>query len=113
MLNAVTPSTDYRLSSDISYGAYRRQELDVYQPIKPRSVPAPVIVFFYGGSWNGGDRGDYRFVGQLFRIQLIRRASPVGSAAHNEQLGLLLNGAERDCVAGLPAILQDDTMVWP
>jgi carboxylesterase type B len=25
---------------------------------------APLVVFFYGGSWSRGSRGDYRFVGE-------------------------------------------------
>jgi len=24
----------------------------------------PVVVFFYGGTWIGGDRSDYRFIGE-------------------------------------------------
>jgi acetyl esterase/lipase len=64
-LNALTPGTGYRLSADIRYGMAERQQLDVYRPDKPRAQPAPVVVFFYGGSWTSGDRDDYRFVGQL------------------------------------------------
>jgi acetyl esterase/lipase len=78
VLDALTPNTGYRLESGIAYGALPRQRLDIYQPTVPRAVPgstgaatdatataAPVIVFFYGGSWNSGARADYRFVGQL------------------------------------------------
>src|SRR4051812_47410164 len=65
VLDALTPNTGYRLSSDIAYGEQPRQALDVYRPLKPPADPAPVVVFFYGGSWNSGDRDDYRFVGQL------------------------------------------------
>jgi len=35
--------------------------LDVYRP--DASEAAPVVVFFYGGSWQSGERGLYRFVG--------------------------------------------------
>src|SRR5690606_27573603 len=38
--------------------------LDVYAPEAPRDEPAPVVVFFYGGSWQGGTRDRYRFVGR-------------------------------------------------
>ena len=51
--------------ADIVYGDLARQSLDVYQPSEPRKVPAPVVVFFYGGGWGSGERGDYRFVGQF------------------------------------------------
>ncbi len=27
-------------------------------------VPRPVVVFFYGGAWRGGEKGDYRFVAE-------------------------------------------------
>lgn len=63
-LNALTPNTGYRLSADLPYGTQERQELDVYRPAKPRAGPAPVVVFFYGGTWNSGAKADYRFVGQ-------------------------------------------------
>jgi len=64
MLNALTPGSGYRLTASLPYGEDERQELDVYRPENPRADPAPVVVFFYGGSWNSGDRADYRFVGQ-------------------------------------------------
>lgn len=32
--------------------------------IAPGSAGAPVVVFFYGGNWNSGNRGDYAFVGE-------------------------------------------------
>lgn len=62
VLNAVTPASPYKKSVDIAYGDDPRLRLDVYTPRKASS-PAPVVVFFYGGSWNSGERGDYAFVG--------------------------------------------------
>jgi acetyl esterase/lipase len=52
-----------RRADGIAYAAGERGKLDVYSPGNGRS-PArrPVIVFFYGGSWTGGRRADYRFV---------------------------------------------------
>ena len=47
----------------ISYGANPRQKLDVYVPAKAVNNAA-VVVFFYGGSWNSGDRSDYAFIGK-------------------------------------------------
>jgi acetyl esterase/lipase len=64
ILDAFTPGTGYRLQSDLAYGALPRQKLDIYSPVKPVSDPAPVIVFFYGGSWTSGEKADYRFVAQ-------------------------------------------------
>jgi acetyl esterase/lipase len=48
----------------IAYGADPRQRLDVYVPTRRASSPRPVIVFFYGGSWNSGVREGYGFVGR-------------------------------------------------
>jgi acetyl esterase/lipase len=50
-------------ASDVAFGADARQRLDIYRP--PASVGAarPVIVFWYGGSWDNGSKKDYRFVG--------------------------------------------------
>ncbi|MBK7950814.1 MAG: alpha/beta hydrolase [Deltaproteobacteria bacterium] len=51
-------------SEGIAYGDHPRQKLDVYRPTTPAPDGGwPVVVFFYGGSWNRGARGDYRFVG--------------------------------------------------
>lgn len=64
-LNALTPRSTYELTADVPYGTHSRQQLDVYRPTA--TAPAggwPVAVFFYGGTWNGGDRADYRFVGE-------------------------------------------------
>ncbi len=46
-----------------SYGAGLRQGLDVYAPAKS-TRPLPVVVFFYGGSWDSGDRAEYAFAGE-------------------------------------------------
>lgn len=63
LVNGLTPSGNYTLSSDISYGKKARQDLDVYVP-KDKAAQAPVVVFFYGGRWQEGDKGGYKFVGQ-------------------------------------------------
>ena len=62
-LNALVSRSTYRAEEDIPYGTDPRQRLDVYRPLE--SLPgAPVVVFFYGGAWTRGERGDYRFVGE-------------------------------------------------
>ena len=43
-----------------AYGSDPRQRLDVWAP-KRATGKLPVIVFFYGGSWNSGRREDYGF----------------------------------------------------
>lgn len=49
--------------ADIAYGSHPRQKLDVYGPDRPTGA-APVVVVFYGGSWNSGDKTDYGFLGK-------------------------------------------------
>ncbi len=63
LLNATVPHCGYTRTRDIAYGPDPRQRLDVYRPTygKPKS---PVVVFFYGGDWQTGKKGDYRFVAQ-------------------------------------------------
>jgi acetyl esterase/lipase len=49
-------------SAGIAFGTDPRQRLDIYRPAASASGK-PVIVFWYGGSWDNGARQDYRFVG--------------------------------------------------
>lgn len=62
-LDALVPRGTYRGEQDIAYGEHPRQRLDVYLPAQP-APNAPLVVFFYGGSWTRGSRSDYRFVGE-------------------------------------------------
>ena len=63
LLNATVPTDTYQASEGLVYGSEPRQRLDVYRPSADASR-APLVVFFYGGSWSLGDRADYRFVGE-------------------------------------------------
>jgi acetyl esterase/lipase len=63
VLDTLVPSGEYNLTPNVSYGDLPRQKLDIYRPARPDDA-APVIVFFYGGSWKSGERGQYRFVGE-------------------------------------------------
>lgn len=38
--------------------------LDLYRPQGSDARPAPVVLFFYGGGWQRGERDQYRFVGR-------------------------------------------------
>ncbi len=64
LLNAISPTDTYRKTSAIAYGSDPRQQLDIYAPTAKKPGPTPVVLFFYGGSWNSGERNDYRFVGE-------------------------------------------------
>jgi len=63
VLNALTPTSTFTKTSAIAYGDDPRQKLDIYRPVT--ALPdAPVVMFFYGGSWNSGSKDDYGFVGE-------------------------------------------------
>jgi len=47
--------------TSLSYGTDTRQTLDVYRP--QGAQQAPVILFWYGGSWQHGAKDYYQFVG--------------------------------------------------
>ncbi len=51
-----------------TYASDPVRELDIYRP-SAVSVPAPVALFFYGGSWRDGSRSEYAFVGQALAAQ--------------------------------------------
>ena len=62
ILNSLAPS---RLVADgIDYAPGERHALDIYAP--EGHGPFPVVVFLYGGAWDSGDRGIYRFLGGAF-----------------------------------------------
>ncbi|MGA2549899.1 MAG: alpha/beta hydrolase [Burkholderiaceae bacterium] len=53
----------FTLVGDVPYGDDPRMRLDLYLPMG-EGQNAPVVVFFYGGSWSSGSRDEYRFVGE-------------------------------------------------
>ena len=65
VLNALAPRDTASVTTDVPYASGDRRKLDVWRPAT--AAPAagwPVVVFFYGGTWNQGDRAEYRFVGE-------------------------------------------------
>ena len=49
----------------VRYGEGPRRQLDIHTPASAAPPGGwPVVVFFYGGSWNSGSRADYHFVGE-------------------------------------------------
>ncbi len=61
VLNAIGGLGSHGETCALAYGPDPRHRLDVYTP--PGGLPAPVVVFFYGGGWAEGDRHLYRFLG--------------------------------------------------
>lgn len=63
-LNAMIPADGYTLTAGIAFGDLPRNKLDVYVPRVASTGPRPVVVFIYGGGWESGERGDYKFVAE-------------------------------------------------
>lgn len=59
--NAPTAFSHVDRHVNLAYGAEPRQKLDVYAPQK--AANQPVVIFWYGGSWQKGNKSNYRFVG--------------------------------------------------
>lgn len=55
-------------AKDQPFGEGPRRRLDVYVPTAG-AENAPVLVFFYGGSWQSGAKDDYAFVGHALAAQ--------------------------------------------
>jgi acetyl esterase/lipase len=47
---------------DAAFGPDPRQRLDVSVPNAPSDRPRPIVIVFYGGSWNTGTKSGYSFV---------------------------------------------------
>jgi acetyl esterase/lipase len=74
LIDRLTPEDTYVGTADLAYGTDPAQKLDVYRPTAAVPVPAggyPVVVFLHGGTWNSGDRRDYRFVGEALAVRGI------------------------------------------
>ncbi|ABF45158.1 Alpha/betasuperfamily hydrolase [Deinococcus geothermalis DSM 11300] len=61
-LNRVISTRGLKVIPDQRYGPHERNLLDVYAPA--RAQGAPTVLFVHGGSWQGGDKAIYRFVGE-------------------------------------------------
>lgn len=62
-LNLIVPTDGYSVHADLAYAEGARRKLDIYVPDDVKEN-APVILFFYGGSWQSGRKEDYRAFGQ-------------------------------------------------
>ncbi|HLL29790.1 MAG TPA: alpha/beta hydrolase [Allosphingosinicella sp.] len=69
--NALMPKdrASARLAHGLPYGEGPRLRLDVYAPRAAAARPRPVILFFYGGSWNSGRRQGYAFAARALAAQ--------------------------------------------
>jgi acetyl esterase/lipase len=61
ILNSFVSRAGVDITRSAAYGAGPRRTLDIYRPA--HAARAPVVVFFYGGSWQSGDKSLYTFLG--------------------------------------------------
>jgi acetyl esterase/lipase len=74
LLNLWTPPGRWQRHDSLAYGDAPRQQLDVYRP--RRGARVPMVVFFYGGSWQNGARDLYAFLGASLAAQGIVTVVP-------------------------------------
>ena len=60
----------------VAYGEGARRTLDVYRPNDASGLP--VVVFFYGGSWQSGNKRISKFVGTPRATRLHRCCRTIG-----------------------------------
>lgn len=73
VFNALVPESGFQTTHDISFAENPRNKLDLYTP-RPSDTSntagsragarKPVVVFFYGGAWDSGDKGSYLFAAE-------------------------------------------------
>ena len=71
VLNSLVPENGYELVSGVEYGTNARQKLDIYLPKATEKSTAlkKVIIFYYGGNWDSGERADYKFAAEALVSQ--------------------------------------------
>jgi acetyl esterase/lipase len=66
-LNTLVPERDVSITRDIKFGSNNRNSLDVVVPKQTSGASSsakPVVVFFYGGAWEMGDKESYFFMAE-------------------------------------------------
>ena len=64
------------VARDQAFAEGPRGRLDLYAPRKRGDGPLPIIVFFYGGSWNSGTKDGYGFAGRALAARGFLVAIP-------------------------------------
>lgn len=64
-LNRFITTDHFDLLENVAYGLKARQRMDLYRSRLPL-LHRPLIVFVHGGSWQHGDKKDYKFIGETF-----------------------------------------------
>ncbi|BAN22359.1 alpha/beta hydrolase [Caballeronia insecticola] len=71
-----THAQDDERADGLAYGTLPRQRLDVYAPDLRPGAARPVVVYFYGGSWQAGERADAHGIGETLAEHGIVTVAP-------------------------------------
>jgi acetyl esterase/lipase len=55
-----------RIAEGVSFGPHDENKLDIYSDGSTKQNLKPVLVFFYGGGWANGKRGEYSYAARPF-----------------------------------------------
>jgi acetyl esterase/lipase len=92
-VNLRQPSNEVVPHRNITYDAASALALDVYAP--PHAEHAPVVVYFYGGSWMSGKRQWFRWMGEALAAQgVVTVIADVRLWPRTRLDGFLRDGAE-------------------
>ena len=64
IFNSLIPEGGFEITRDIAFGQHPRLKLDVYRPVPYANASRPVVVFFYGGAWEAGNKADFLFAAE-------------------------------------------------
>jgi len=64
--NAPAVFGDYSVERNVGYGPEPAHLLDIYRPsaAEPSTSSRPIVLFWHGGGWVSGSKGQYRFVAE-------------------------------------------------
>lgn len=65
-----------RVARDLAYGDNPRQRMDIHAPVEAGDRPWPMLVFFYGGGWDSGERRLYGWAAQALAARGFVVATP-------------------------------------
>lgn len=55
-----------KIADGVTFGPHNRNQLDIWSTADKGKVLKPVLVFFYGGGWANGERGEYGYAARPF-----------------------------------------------
>ncbi len=55
-----------KIAQGVKFGPHKANKLDIYSTSKKTDKLKPVLVFFYGGGWANGKRGEYSYAARPF-----------------------------------------------